>query len=109
LRRVDRLGATVVLSYLLIVVTSGETGLNAGAEGATAPETLRQKDRVTYSIWKETPKGLTPIRFDLDASADGIILSGTATDGAFCGFSRGMVLEKPGGPDRCSHATTKPI
>jgi hypothetical protein len=26
--------------------TSGEIGLSAGAEGATAPETLRQKDRV---------------------------------------------------------------
>jgi len=24
---------------------AGETGLEAGAEGATAPETLRQKDR----------------------------------------------------------------
>jgi hypothetical protein len=28
-------------------VTSGEIGLSAGAEGATAPETLRQTDRVT--------------------------------------------------------------
>ena len=27
-------------------VTSGEIGLSAGAEGATAPETLRQTDRV---------------------------------------------------------------
>jgi hypothetical protein len=26
--------------------TAGETGFDAGAEGATAPETLRQKDRV---------------------------------------------------------------
>jgi hypothetical protein len=26
--------------------TSGEIGLSAGAEGATAPETLRQTDRV---------------------------------------------------------------
>src|SRR5258705_11510901 len=38
-------------------VTSGEIGLTAGAEGATAPETLRQTDRVTSDIWKETPKG----------------------------------------------------
>jgi hypothetical protein len=30
-------------------------------------------------------------------SADGIILSGTATDGASTGF-RGIVLGKPGGP-----------
>jgi hypothetical protein len=27
-------------------VTSGEIGFSAGAEGATAPETLRQTDRV---------------------------------------------------------------
>src|SRR3954453_19829868 len=33
-------------------------------------------------IWKETPAG-----FGLDASADGIILSGTATDGASTGCS----------------------
>src|SRR3954447_4026208 len=33
------------------------------------------------SIWKETPAGYGP-----DASADGIILSGTATDGASTGF-----------------------
>src|SRR3954451_11752298 len=33
------------------------------------------------SIWKETPAGFGP-----DASADGIILSGTATDGASTGF-----------------------
>jgi len=30
----------------MTIVTSGEIGLKAGAEGATAPETLRQKDRV---------------------------------------------------------------
>jgi hypothetical protein len=27
-------------------ITSGEIGFDAGAEGATAPETLRQTDRV---------------------------------------------------------------
>ncbi|GKQ53209.1 hypothetical protein BRSPCE3_40640 [Bradyrhizobium sp. Ce-3] len=43
-------------------VTSGETGpLWAGAEGATAPETLRQKDRVTSDIWKEA-LGFSPMR-----------------------------------------------
>jgi hypothetical protein len=36
----------VFFSYLFKTTTSGETGLIAGAEGATAPETLRQKDRV---------------------------------------------------------------
>ena len=46
-QRVDSLGGTVFPSYLLTTVTSGETGLSAGAEGATAPETLRQTDRVT--------------------------------------------------------------
>ena len=45
-QRVDRLGGGVFPSYLLKTVTSGEIGLNAGAEGATAPETLRQTDRV---------------------------------------------------------------
>ena len=44
---VDSLGAAVFFSYLQEIVTSGEIGLNAGAEGATAPETLRQTDRVT--------------------------------------------------------------
>jgi len=40
--------------YLLTTVTSGEIGLGAGAEGATAPETLRQKDpRDGDDIWKE--------------------------------------------------------
>jgi hypothetical protein len=28
---------------------SGETGFTAGAEGATAPETLRQKDRMAWT------------------------------------------------------------
>jgi hypothetical protein len=37
----------VFLSYLFKTVTPGEIGFNAGAEGATAPETLRQTDRVT--------------------------------------------------------------
>ena len=32
----------------------GETGWKASAEGATAPETLRQKDLVADQIWKET-------------------------------------------------------
>ena len=44
---VDSLGAAVFSSYLFKTVTSGEIGLSAGAEGATAPETLRQTDRVT--------------------------------------------------------------
>jgi hypothetical protein len=70
-------------SYLFKAVTSGETGLDAGAEGATAPETLRQTDPRDFdSIWKETPEGFGP-----EASADGIILSGTATDGASTGFA----------------------
>ena len=50
-------------SYLFKTATSGETGLNAGAEGATAPETLRQKDRRGEdSIWKETREAFGPIR-----------------------------------------------
>jgi hypothetical protein len=31
---------------------AGETSY-AGAEGATAPETLRQKDRAQTALWKE--------------------------------------------------------
>jgi hypothetical protein len=31
---------------------AGETGFDAGAEGATAPETLRQKDRRITILWK---------------------------------------------------------
>jgi hypothetical protein len=44
---VDSLGVAVFSSYLFKTVTSGEIGFDAGAEGATAPETLRQTDRVT--------------------------------------------------------------
>jgi hypothetical protein len=44
---VDSLAVGVVFSHLFKIVTSGEIGFNAGAEGATAPETLRQTDRVT--------------------------------------------------------------
>jgi hypothetical protein len=47
LQRVDSLVEVVFVSYLFKTVASGEIGLIAGAEGATAPETLRQKDRVT--------------------------------------------------------------
>jgi len=51
---VDSLGAAVFSSYLFDTVTSGEIGFNAGAEGATAPETLRQTNpRDQDSIWKE--------------------------------------------------------
>jgi hypothetical protein len=42
------------------------------AEGATAPETLRQKDQWAETFWKEA----------LRASADGITISGKQTEGA---------------------------
>jgi hypothetical protein len=61
---------------------SGETSLTAGAEGATAPETLRQKNRVA-SIASGKRRSWRKGRY---ASADGIILSGKATDGAFVWF-----------------------
>src|SRR5690606_6391708 len=35
-----------------VSTTAGETGPWPGAEGATAPETLRQKDRSHTSLWK---------------------------------------------------------
>ena len=58
---VDSPGPAVVFSDPFKTVTSGEIGLNAGAEGATAPETLRQKDPRDFdSIWKEVPKGFGP-------------------------------------------------
>ena len=34
------------------MIPAGETGRTAGAEGATAPETLRQKDRRRMTLWK---------------------------------------------------------
>jgi hypothetical protein len=45
--RVDSPRPAVFFSRPFKTVTSGEIGLDAGAEGATAPETLRQTDRVT--------------------------------------------------------------
>jgi hypothetical protein len=49
-RRVDSIGIPCFFDRALLrfvkAATSGEIGLSAGAEGATAPETLRQKDRV---------------------------------------------------------------
>src|ERR1700722_8717300 len=41
---VDSLVVAVFSSYVFKTITSGEIGLDAGAEGATAPETLRQTD-----------------------------------------------------------------
>ncbi|GEC60527.1 hypothetical protein GOX01_08580 [Gluconobacter oxydans] len=52
---------------------TGETSRQAGAEGATAPETLRPKDRGGQDILE---------RGALDASADGIAISGERTEGA---------------------------
>jgi hypothetical protein len=59
---VDSLGIVVFSSYLFKTVTSGETGFAAGAEGATAPETLRQKDRVTRTASGKRRRGLSPCR-----------------------------------------------
>jgi hypothetical protein len=39
----------VFFSYIFNTAMSGETGFDAGAEGATAPETLRQKDRLALT------------------------------------------------------------
>jgi hypothetical protein len=58
--RVDSLGIVVFPSYLFETVTSGEIGQSAGAEGATAPETLRQKDRVTRTASGKRRRGLSP-------------------------------------------------
>jgi hypothetical protein len=55
--RVDSLGKAVFFSYpSMTTIVLGETGFAAGAEGATAPETLRQKDlHERDDIWKEAP------------------------------------------------------
>ena len=58
MRCVDSLVQVVFPSYLFKTATSGETGLSAGAEGATAPETLRQKDRVTGQHLERDAEGL---------------------------------------------------
>jgi hypothetical protein len=54
----------MVFAYLVIQDSHvGRDRLqSAGAEGATAPETLRQKDPRDFdSIWKEALQGLTPM------------------------------------------------
>jgi hypothetical protein len=86
---VDGLGAAPFFPYLISLVTSGEIGRKAGAEGATAPETLRQTDPRDIDA-----SGKRHVGFDPDASADGIILSGTATDGAFSDFARESPLDR---------------
>ncbi len=57
-------------SQARITFIAGEIGNDA--EGATAPETLRQKDHDEPRLWKEAPL----------APADGITFSGTPTEGA---------------------------
>ena len=65
---------------------AGEIGF-ADAEGATAPETLRQKNR----------KGMNSLERGAVAPADGITLSGIRTEGA--------PVSRSGGPDKgASHA-----
>ena len=94
LRRVDSLVEVVFPSYLFKTVTSGEIGLSAGAEGATAPETLRQTDRVARTASGKRRKRV----LSRAASADGIILSGKATDGASRWFSGESALGTGEGP-----------
>ena len=61
-------------SGIAIATVTGELG-KPGAEGATAPETLRQMDRcVTEKLWRVVPH----------APAEGITISGERTEGAFC-------------------------
>jgi len=60
LQRVDSLAEVVFPSYLFKTVTSEEIGFIAGAEGATAPETLRQKDRVTRTASGKRRRGHPP-------------------------------------------------
>jgi hypothetical protein len=47
----------VFFSYLFKTATSGEIGRKAGAEGATAPETLRQKDHVARTASGKRRRG----------------------------------------------------
>lgn len=48
----------VVLQSLYSCVT-GETARLSGADGATAPETLRQKDRDARKLWRAAPRAPT--------------------------------------------------
>ena len=77
-RRVDSAGIVVFSSYLFKTVTSGEIGHRRRRRRSNRPGNSQAKGpRDEDSIWKEAPRA-----FDLTVSADGIILSGTATDGA---------------------------
>ena len=55
-----------------------------GADGATAPETLRHKDRDVRTIWRETPPALVSTEGDIRFAQrlGRIKLSGTVTEGA---------------------------
>jgi hypothetical protein len=53
-------------------VSVGEIGFTTSAEGATAQETLRQKNRLTHATLESDATR---------ASAEGITLSGKNTDG----------------------------
>ena len=75
-------------SYYNKIVASGEIGFESRRRRSNRPGNSQANGPRDFdSIWKETPKGFGP-----DVSADGIILSGKATDGASTGF-RELVSE----------------
>ena len=76
-RRDESQGA--VVTYRPLPRRRGRDRFRTGAEGATAPETLRQKDRGERCKHLERDAQL-PV--EEPASAEGVTLSGKATDGA---------------------------
>src|SRR5690242_4745918 len=77
-------------------VTSGETGLCRRRRSNRPGNSQAKGPRDEDNIWKETP------RVSLTVSADGMILSGTATDGASMVRS-GDGSRRPRGPhDACA-------
>ena len=75
-----------------------EIGLRPGAEGATAPETLRQKDCQGRALWKAGSPFLRAARLtDEVILLRQVNLSGQRTEGADAVASRGRGVCRTGG------------
>jgi hypothetical protein len=75
-----------------------ETGFHPGAEGATAPETLRQKDCQGRALWKAGAPSIFAGRLtDEVILLRQVNLSGLRTEGAFAVASCGCGVSPSGG------------
>jgi hypothetical protein len=75
----DRLGGDVFFAYLSCAVTSGEIGRTGRRRRSNRPGNSQAKGPCDVDTsGKRHRRAVAP-----DVPADGIILSGTATDGAF--------------------------